>query len=117
MDYFYKSINCQFEVMNEKDVESQFIQRYIWASSPKTQVEQIFKVARPNDDERLLQRILDHHYLIWHGTNICNLISILTRGTVSIWINKIIVSHLVFMTFGCTSMCKKYRLSVWKGST
>ncbi|CAF4208377.1 unnamed protein product [Rotaria sp. Silwood2] len=80
MDYLYKSINCEFEAMNENDIDSQFIQRYIWASSPNTVVEQIFKVARPNDDERLFQRNLDNHYLLWHGTNICNLISILTRG-------------------------------------
>ncbi|CAF3833248.1 unnamed protein product [Rotaria sordida] len=81
LDYLYKSINCQFEAMNQNDIDSQFILRYIWASAPNTAVEQILKVARPNDDERLFQRNRDNHYLLWHGTNICNLISILTRGT------------------------------------
>ncbi|CAF0989151.1 unnamed protein product [Rotaria sordida] len=81
LDYLYKSINCQFEAMNQDDIESQFILRYICVSAPKIKVEQILKVARSNDDERLFQRNLDNHYLLWHGTNICNLISILTRGT------------------------------------
>ncbi|CAF3862176.1 unnamed protein product [Adineta steineri] len=80
LDYLYKSINCQFEAMNKDDIDSQLILRYIWASSSTIQVEQIFKVARPNEDERLYKSNLDNHYLLWHGTNICNLISILTRG-------------------------------------
>ncbi|CAF4352319.1 unnamed protein product, partial [Rotaria sp. Silwood2] len=80
LDYLYKSINCQFEAMNQYDIDSQFILRYIWTSASTINVEQIFKIARPNDDERLFQQNLENHYLLWHGTNICNLISILTRG-------------------------------------
>ena len=80
IDYLYRSINCQFEAMNENDLDFQLILRYIWTSAPQIQVEQIFKMARSNDDERLLQRNLANHHLLWHGTNICNLMSILTRG-------------------------------------
>ncbi|CAF1530356.1 unnamed protein product, partial [Adineta steineri] len=80
LDYLYKSINCQFEAMNRDDIDSQFILRYIWASEPTIDIEQIFKIARPNEDERLRKRNLNNHYLLWHGTSICNLISILTRG-------------------------------------
>ena len=80
LDYLYKSINCQFEVMNRNDIDSQLILRYIWTSSPNIKVQQIFKVARSNDDERLFRRNLPNHYLLWHGSNVCNLISILTRG-------------------------------------
>ena len=80
LDYLYKSINCQFEAMNRNDIDSELILRYIWTSTPNSQVEQIFKVFRSNDDEHLFQRNLKNHYLLWHGTNVCNLISILTRG-------------------------------------
>ncbi len=80
LDYLYKSMNCQFEAMNKDDIDSQLILRYIWASAPNVQVEQIFKVARPKEDERLFKSNLDNHYLLWHGTGICNLISILARG-------------------------------------
>ena len=83
LDYLYKSMNCQFETMNKDDIDSQFILRYIWASAEHIQVEQIFKIARPDEDERLFQSNLDNHYLLWHGTGICNLISILTRGILS----------------------------------
>lgn len=80
LDYLYRSMNCQFEAMNKDDIDSQLILRYIWASSSATKVEQIFKIARPKEDERLFKSNLDNHYLLWHGTNICNLISILNRG-------------------------------------
>ncbi|CAF0960955.1 unnamed protein product [Adineta ricciae] len=80
LDYLYKSINCQFETMNQNDQDSQLILRYIWASSPQIDVEQIFKIARPKEDERLRKRNVNNHFLLWHGTNICNLISILSRG-------------------------------------
>ncbi|CAF4358739.1 unnamed protein product, partial [Rotaria sp. Silwood2] len=80
LDYLYKSMNCQFEAMNKDDIDSQLILRYIWASTTNIKVEQIFKIARPDEDERLFKSNLDNHYLLWHGTSICNLISILNRG-------------------------------------
>lgn len=82
LDYLYKSINCQLESLNRDDLDSQRILRYIWASSPATKVDQIFKVKRvnDNDDEQRLQRIPDNRYLLWHGTNMCNLMGILIRG-------------------------------------
>ncbi|CAF3793465.1 unnamed protein product [Rotaria socialis] len=81
LDYLYKSINCQFEALNPDDIDSQFILRYIRASAPpNTKVEQILKISRANDDERFNERNMGNRYLLWHGTNICNLISILTRG-------------------------------------
>ena len=80
LDYLYKSMRCQFEAMNKDDFDSQLILRYIWASAPNVQVEQIFKIGRADEDERLFNSKLDNHYLLWHGTGICNLISVLTRG-------------------------------------
>ncbi|CAF3484731.1 unnamed protein product [Rotaria sordida] len=80
LDYLYKSMNCQFQGLNKDDIDSQLILRYIWTSAPDIQIEQIFKIARPNEDERLTKCNLSNHYLLWHGTGICNLISILTRG-------------------------------------
>ncbi|CAF3979132.1 unnamed protein product [Rotaria sp. Silwood1] len=81
LDYLYKSINCQFEALSPDDIDSQFILRYIRVSAPNTKVEQIFKVSRANDDEHFNERNVGNGYLLWHGTNICNLISILMRGT------------------------------------
>lgn len=82
LDYLYKSMRCQFEAMNKDDFDSQLILRYIWASAANIQVEQIFKIGRSNEDERLFNSKLENHYLLWHGTGICNLISVLTRGRV-----------------------------------
>ena len=80
LDYLYRSIHCQFEAMNKDNIDSQLILRYISSSAANIRVEQIFKLARPNEEKRLLDRNLENHCLLWHGTSICNLISILTRG-------------------------------------
>lgn len=81
LDYLYKSINCQLEALNPDDIDFQFVLRYIKASASNTKVKQIFKVSRANDDERFNEKNVGNRYLLWHGTNICNLISILMRGT------------------------------------
>jgi len=116
LDYLYKSMNCQFETMNKDDIDSQLILRYIWASASNIAVEQIFKIARPNEDERLFKSNLDNHYLLWHGTGICNLISILTRGILSEEFKDIYFRGYFFLrtscwTFGCNSNWK----FIWKG--
>jgi ankyrin repeat protein len=80
LDYVYKSLNCQFEALNQDEFYSQLILRYIWTSAPNIQIEQIFKIARPNEDERMRNCNIGNRYLLWHGTDICNLISILSRG-------------------------------------
>jgi hypothetical protein len=85
LDYVYKSLNCQFEALNEDEFYSQLILRYIWTSAPNIQIEQIFKIARPNEDERMRNCNIGNRYLLWHGTDICNLISILSRGILNLF--------------------------------
>ena len=80
LDYLYQSMRCEFEAMNLADMDSQLILRYIWASAPQVEVEQIFRLAREDENDRFDQCQVNNHCLLWHGTNICNLISILTRG-------------------------------------
>lgn len=82
LDYLYRSINCQFEAMPPNDLDFQLILRYIWTSSPDIQVEQIFKIAREHENERLEKHNHQNHVLLWHGTNIRSLISALTRGRI-----------------------------------
>ena len=80
LDYLYRSLDCHIEATNINDLESQLILRYIWASSPTTKVEQIFRIARNDDIEQTRNSTIGNRYLLWHGTSICNLISIFNRG-------------------------------------
>jgi predicted DNA-binding WGR domain protein len=115
LDYIYKCLNCQFEVLNKDDIDSQFILRYIWASSPNIQVEQIFKIARANEDERLMKCNIGNRYLLWHGTSICNLISILTRGMLYLFsVNQF--EFIPFRTSGWIFSCKCVWKFIWKGN-
>jgi predicted DNA-binding WGR domain protein len=117
LDYLYKSIHCQFEAMNKDDIDSQLILRYIWASASNIQVEQIFKVARSKEDERLFNSNLDNHYLLWHGTGICNLISILTRGNFRKKKKDFLDDCLVFLRTACGTFSRHSdRKLIWKGN-
>lgn len=88
LDYLYKSMNCQMQALLKDDLDSQLILRYIWASAPEIRVEQIFKIAVPGENERLEKCNLSNHNLLWHGTGVCNLMSILTRGIFVSFVRK-----------------------------
>ncbi|CAF0785252.1 unnamed protein product [Brachionus calyciflorus] len=80
-DYVYKSLNCKLELMNENDLETQYILRY--AESTRTQntrIKRILKFKRL-DDQNTLDKY-SNRILLWHGTNTENLISIMSRGLV-----------------------------------
>lgn len=44
------------------------------------EVEAVYAVSQAGQDERLTACNLDNHKLLWHGTRVSNLISILSRG-------------------------------------
>lgn len=83
LDYVYRCLNCQIEAMNQDQFDSQMILRYVGASTPNVRVEQIFRIGREGEDERFRTCQIDNRYLLWHGTDICNLMSILSRGRLS----------------------------------
>ena len=83
LDYVYRSLNCQIEAMNQDQFDSQMILRYIGTSAPDVRVEQIFRLGRQGEDERWKTCQIGNRYLLWHGTGICNLMSILSRGSLS----------------------------------
>jgi len=80
LDYIYRCLNCQLELMNEEQIEAQYLLRYVHATSPKTKVEAIFRVARHDEEKRLQACELNNHMLLFHGSSTSNLISILKQG-------------------------------------
>lgn len=45
-----------------------------------SRVNAIYKVSRPGEAETMTTRRLDNHRLLWHGTSMANVVSILARG-------------------------------------
>ena len=49
-------------------------------SLDKGRIEGLYQVERDGENEQLRKCKLDNHRLLFHGTNVANLISILSRG-------------------------------------
>ncbi|XP_046544640.1 poly [ADP-ribose] polymerase tankyrase-like [Haliotis rubra] len=82
LDYVYLSVGCKLQLLSEDVVESQYILRYINNSVDFAEVEAIYRVSIPGQQERMDKKNLDNHRLLWHGTGVANLLSILHMGLV-----------------------------------
>ncbi|XP_067678954.1 poly [ADP-ribose] polymerase tankyrase-like isoform X2 [Haliotis asinina] len=82
LDYVYQSVGCKLQLLSEDAVESQYILRYINNSVDYAEVEAIFRVSVPGEQERMDKRNLHNHRLLWHDTGVANLLSILHKGLV-----------------------------------
>ncbi|XP_059175605.1 poly [ADP-ribose] polymerase tankyrase-like [Physella acuta] len=80
VDYVYASLGCQVEMMSQDDAMSQMILKYIYLTGPGYKVNSIYKVHRQGEEQRLKATGLGNRRLLWHGSNTCNLLSILNRG-------------------------------------
>lgn len=58
------------------------------------EVEAIYRVAVPGEQERMDKKNFGNHRLLWHGTGVANLISILHRGLVIAPPDAPITGHL-----------------------
>ncbi|CAH1779903.1 unnamed protein product [Owenia fusiformis] len=80
LDYVYQALECKLEIIQETDPVSQHILRYVHNTDTSVDVEAIYKFSRGNEDNALWEGNLDNHKLLWHGSKVTNLISILNRG-------------------------------------
>ncbi|XP_025104527.1 LOW QUALITY PROTEIN: tankyrase-like protein [Pomacea canaliculata] len=94
LDYIYRSIGCKIQPLNESETETQYILTYINASGHGCRVNAIYKVSRPGEADTMATRRLDNHYLLWHGTSMANVISILARGLLVAPADVPITGHL-----------------------
>ena len=85
LDYIFNSLNVDIEMLEENCLESQLILQYLYNSRGlrTKKVEQIFKIQRQADREKHQTTTggeEDVRKLLWHGTSLANMLSILARG-------------------------------------
>ncbi|XP_071963816.1 poly [ADP-ribose] polymerase tankyrase-like [Antedon mediterranea] len=82
LDYVYRTLDCQLQLLNEESGEAQRILRYIHNTQAhgNVSIEGIFRLNRSGEEERLYNKGVSNHMLLWHGTQSANLISILKKG-------------------------------------
>ncbi|OWF45703.1 Poly(ADP-ribose) polymerase pme-5 [Mizuhopecten yessoensis] len=79
LDYIHQAVGCKVEPLTEDSPESQYILKYMYGSC-ETEVQAIYKLSRPGEEERLTGKNLDNHTLLFHGSSTANFLSILHRG-------------------------------------
>ncbi|XP_066280586.1 poly [ADP-ribose] polymerase tankyrase-like isoform X1 [Branchiostoma lanceolatum] len=80
LDYVYRAIGCQIQLVDQESNEAQYILRYIHNTDKNANVKAIFRLARPGETERLSSCGVGNSQLLFHGTSPTNLISILHKG-------------------------------------
>ncbi|XP_070180050.1 poly [ADP-ribose] polymerase tankyrase-like isoform X2 [Littorina saxatilis] len=80
LDYIYRGIGCKIQPLNENEHETQYILTYINASGHGCKVNAVYKVGRAGEAEGLKELGLHNNRLLWHGTSMANIVSILHRG-------------------------------------
>ena len=83
LDYIFSSLNCHVETLEEDCLETRVILQYLYNSRGmrSLKVEEIFKVQRTADkDKHQGEDQKTERKLLWHGTSLANIISILSHG-------------------------------------
>ncbi|GIY18397.1 poly polymerase tankyrase [Caerostris darwini] len=81
-DYVYRSLNCNLSLLNPDSQEAQMILQYIHNTGCKQDVgvQSIYAVHIPEQVEQFRNTKLANHMLLWHGTRLSNMLSILSHG-------------------------------------
>ena len=82
-DYIFSCLDCQIVEISDESQEAQLIQQYMYNSRGLTsqRIQNIFKIQREEDIEKFTKVCKNsNRRLLWHGTDVCNLISILRNS-------------------------------------
>uniref|UniRef100_A0A6F9DBH5 Poly [ADP-ribose] polymerase n=1 Tax=Phallusia mammillata TaxID=59560 RepID=A0A6F9DBH5_9ASCI len=79
-DYVYRSVGCQMKVMDPDSDESQYLLQCIHNAGSGIKVDCIYRVDRDGEAANIVSTGLGNYRMLWHGTNILNLMSILHKG-------------------------------------
>ena len=85
LDYIFSSLNCKIELLEENCQESQHILRYMYCShgAEQKRVEAIYRVQCEQERKKFfLATKPKNRKLLWHGTKLSNMMSILHKGMI-----------------------------------
>ena len=93
-DYIYSCLNTHLHLMDRNEEESQLILQYIHNTGHKAVVKSIFKINRNGEEEAFNGKNLGNNWLLWHGTKVSNVLSILANGLQKAPLSAQISGHL-----------------------
>ncbi|KAG8179654.1 hypothetical protein JTE90_017793 [Oedothorax gibbosus] len=78
-DYVYRSLNCNLSLLKEETRDAQMILQYIHNTSLSNSIH-IHSIYTVHHGEQTGLPKLGNRMLLWHGTRLSNMLSVLTRG-------------------------------------
>ena len=79
-DYMYRCLNSHLQLLERNEEESQLILQYIHNTGHKPIVKNIFRVNRNGEENTFNAKNVGNNWLLWHGTKVTNVLSILANG-------------------------------------
>uniref|UniRef100_H2YUR0 Poly [ADP-ribose] polymerase n=1 Tax=Ciona savignyi TaxID=51511 RepID=H2YUR0_CIOSA len=80
LDYVYRSVGCHVQLMEPDSDESQHLLQCLHNTGPSLHIDCIYRINRPGEATSIVDTGLGNYRMLWHGTNILNLMSILRCG-------------------------------------
>ncbi|XP_078491474.1 poly [ADP-ribose] polymerase tankyrase isoform X1 [Ciona intestinalis] len=80
LDYVYRSVGCHVQPMDSDSDEAQHLLQCLHNTGPSLHIECIYRINRPGEAANIVATGLGNYRMLWHGTNILNLMSILKYG-------------------------------------
>ena len=93
-DYIYSCLNTRLHLLDRNEEESQLILQYIHNTGQRAVIKSIFKISRNGEEETFNDNNLSNNWLLWHGTKVCNVLSILANGLQKAPLRAQISGHL-----------------------
>jgi len=79
-DYIYKCLGCHLQQLDHNEEESQLILQFIHNTGSKQTVKSIYRINRDGEEEKFQKNNVGNNWLLWHGTKVGNILSVLARG-------------------------------------
>lgn len=80
IDYIYRCLGSHLQLLDKNEEESQLILQYIHNTANNPVVKAIYRVNRTGEEDRFKANNVGNNWLLWHGTKVTNVISILAKG-------------------------------------
>jgi len=81
LDYVYRSSGCCVQIMKPDSDESQYLLQCIHnTGGDRIKVDSIYRVSRPEEAGNIVSTGMGNYKMLWYGTNILNLMSIMRNG-------------------------------------
>jgi predicted DNA-binding WGR domain protein len=79
-DYIYRCLGSHLQLLDRNEEETQLILQYIHNTGNKQIVKSIYRINRNGEEDNFIKNSVGNNWLLWHGTKVGSVLSILAKG-------------------------------------